>query len=285
MPSLPKLPQKHGQRFHQVAEIRRWLGIVGVASCLVLSGCASDKEYDPTRGWSAAKLYSEAKDQMTEGGYTEAIKYFEKLEARFPYGSYAQQAQMEVAYAYWKANEPASAIAACDRFIKLHPSHPSLDYVYYLKGLIGFNEDLGLLAHLSQQDPGERDPKSSRESFEAFRDLVTKFPDSKYTPDATARMNYLVNSMAAQEVNVARYYMKRGAYIAAANRAQASIQKYPNVPAQEEALAIMVKAYQKLGMEDLSKDAERVLLKNYPETVMLSDKPKTESKSWWQKIW
>jgi outer membrane protein assembly factor BamD len=250
----------------------------------VLSGCASDKEYDPTKGWSAAKLYAEAKDQMTEGGYTEAIKYFEKLEARFPYGSYAQQAQMEVAYAYWKANEPASALAACDRFIKLHPSHPSLDYVFYLKGLIGFNEDLGLLAHLSQQDPGERDPKSSREAFEAFRDLVTKFPNSKYAPDAVARMNYLVNSMAAQEVNVARYYMKRGAYIAAANRAQTSIQKYPNVPAQEEALAIMVKAYEKLDMMDLSKDAERVLLKNYPETMMLDDQPKTESKSWW-KLW
>lgn len=279
-PRSPKPASKVASRGHL-----RTLGLaVCLATTLAFTGCASDKEYDPTRGWSAAKLYSEAKDQMAEGGYTEAIKFYEKLEARFPYGAYAQQAQMEVAYAYWKANEPASALAACDRFIKLHPSHPNLDYVYYLKGLIGFNEDLGLLAHLSQQDPGERDPKSSRESFEAFRDLVNKFPKSKYLEDATARMNYLVNSLAAQEVNVARYYMKRGAYVAAANRAQASIQKYPNVPAQEEALAIMVQAYNKLGLEDLSQDAERVLMTNYPETTLLGNKPKTEAKAWW-KLW
>lgn len=250
----------------------------------LLAGCASNQEYDPTRGWSAAKLYAEAKDQMTDGNFTEAIKYFEKLEARYPYGRYAQQAQMEVAYAYWKSNEPASALAAADRFIKLHPSHPNLDYVYYLKGLVGFNEDLGLLANLSQQDPGERDPKSSKEAFEAFRDLVTRFPNSKYTPDATLRMNYLVNSLAAQEVNVARYYMKRGAYIAAANRAQKSIQTYPNVPAQEEALAIMVDAYAKLGLNDLSEDARRVLVANYPNSAFLGGAPKAEKKPWW-KLW
>lgn len=250
----------------------------------LLAGCASNSEYDPTRGWSAAKLYSEAKDQMADGNYTEAIKHFEKLEARYPYGRYAQQAQMEVAYAYWKSNEHASALAAADRFIKLHPSHPNLDYVYYLKGLIGFNEDLGLLANLSRQDPGERDPKSSREAFEAFRDLVTRFPNSKYAPDAILRMNYLVNSLAAQEVNVARYYMKRGAYVAAANRAQKSIQTYPNVPAQEEALAIMVEAYAKLGLDDLSRDARRVLEANYPNSEFLTGKQQTEKKSWWQ-LW
>lgn len=250
----------------------------------LLAGCASDQEYDPTRGWSASKLYSEAKDQMAEGNYTDAIKYFEKLEARFPYGRYAQQAQMEVAYAYWKTNEPASALAAADRFIKLHPSHPNLDYMYYLKGLVGFNEDLGLLAHLSQQDPGERDPKSSKEAFEAFRELVTRFPGSKYTPDATQRMNYLVNSLAAQEVKVARYYMKRGAWVAAANRAQYAVSTYPNVPAQEEALAIMVQAYEKLGLKDLSSDAQRVLLANYPNTTMLGNSPKEEKSPWW-KLW
>lgn len=250
----------------------------------LLAGCASDQEYDPTRGWSASKLYSEAKDQMAEGNYTDAIKYFEKLEARYPYGRYAQQAQMEVAYAYWKTNEPASALAAADRFIKLHPSHPNLDYMYYLKGLVGFNEDLGLLAHLSQQDPGERDPKSSKEAFEAFRELVARFPASKYTPDATLRMNYLVNSLAAQEVNVARYYMKRGAWVAAANRAQYAVSTYPNVPAQEEALSIMVKAYDKLGLKDLSSDAQRVLLANYPNTTTLGDAPK-EAKSPWWKLW
>lgn len=267
----------------------RILSALGLAACLVFAGCASNQEYDPTRGWSAAKLYSEAKSHVADGNFTEAIKYFEKLEARFPYGRYAQQAQMEVAYAYWKADEPASALAACDRFIRLHPNHPNLDYVYYLKGLVGFHEDLGLLAHLSQQDPGERDPKSSRESFEAFRELVRRFPESKYAADAAARVNYLVGALAAQEVNIARYYMRREAYIAAANRAQSTIQKYPSTPAQEEALAIMVVAYRKLGMEDLAKDAERVLRINYPNTTMLAKVsgqpiPEVEKKPWW-KVW
>ena len=173
-------------------------------------------------------IYAEAKEALNSGAYENAIKYFERLESRYLYGRYAQQAQLEIAYAYWKSQEHAQAIAACDRFIKLHPNHERLDYVYYLKGLINFNEDLGLLGSISQQDMTERDPKGARESFDAFRELVTRFPDSKYTPDATLRMKYLVNALATLEVHVARYYMKRGAYLAAANRAQYAIQNYPH---------------------------------------------------------
>lgn len=264
-----------------LAHICRVLGLISV---LFLTACASQQEYDPTRDWSAAKLYEEAKQKMSDGGYTEAIKYLEKLEARYPYGRYAQQAQMEIPFAYWKSGEPASGIAACDRFIKLHPSHPNLDYIYYLKGLISYNEDKGLFSSISQQDPAERDPKSSREAFEAFRELTTRFPNSKYAADATTKMEFLVNSMVAQEVNVARYYMVRGAYLAAANRAQAAIRNYPSAPAQEEALAIMVKAYRKLNLDDLSKDAERVLLSSYPNTKLLNESSAGTEKSWWQKI-
>ena len=183
--------------------------------CLVAlqTGCGLLPEVkDETIDWSANKLYAEAKEALNGGDYTNAIKYFEKLESRYPYGRYAQQAQIEIAYAYWKSQEPAQALAACDRFIKLHPNHERLDYVYYLKGLINFNEDLGLLGSISQQDMTERDPKGARESFDAFKELVTRFPDSKYTPDATLRMKYLVNALAKLEVHVARYYMKRGAY-------------------------------------------------------------------------
>ena len=251
---------------------------------LVLSGCGLLPEVqDETKGWSAQKLYAEAKDQMSEGGYEKAIKYFETLEARYPYGRYAQQAQLEVAYAYFKQDEPASAIAACDRFIKLHPNHPNVDYAYYLKGLVNFNEDLGLLAKLSDQDMTERDPKAAKESFEAFKELVTRFPNSKYTPDSIARMKYLVNALASHNVHVAQYYFKRKAYIAAANRAQVTVQEYPQAPASEEALALMVRSYDALGLVDLRDDALRVMHKNFPNSKYLSGKS-TDSKPWW-KVW
>lgn len=250
----------------------------------LFAGCGLLPEVkDETAGWSANKLYTEAKDSMTSGAYDRAIKLFEKLESRYPYGRYAQQAQIEVAYAYWKAAEPASALAACDRFIKLHPNHPNVDYVYYLKGLVSFNEDLGLLGFISNQDLTERDPKGLTEAFDAFRELARRFPDSKYTPDALARMKYLVNAMASHEVHVARYYMKRGAYLAAVNRAQYALKNYPQAPAIEEALFIMVKGYDQLGLIDLRDDADRVMRKNFPQSEFYArglDRPEP----WW-KLW
>ena len=250
----------------------------------LLGGCGLLPEVkDETVGWSANKLYAEAKEAMNEGSYEKAVQYFEKLESRYPYGRFAQQAQIDMAYAYWKDNEAASAIAACDRFIKLHPNHPNVDYVYYLKGLINFNEDLGLLGQISQQDMTERDPKGARESFEAFRELVTKFPDSKYTPDAVMRMKYLVNALVSLEVHVARYYMKRGAYLAAVNRAQFALKNYPEAPATEEALFIMVKGYDQMGMDDLRDDAERVMRKNYPNSEYYVRG--LERKEPWWKLW
>lgn len=250
----------------------------------LLGGCGLlPEQTDETAGWSASKLYTEAKDAMNDGAYDKAIKYFEKLEARFPYGRYAQQAQLEVAYAYYRQAEPASAIAACDRFIRLHPNHPNVDYAYYLKGLANFNEDLGLLGYVSLQDLTERDPKAARESFDAFKVLVNKYPESRYTPDATARMKYLVNALASHEVHVARYYMKREAYVAAVNRAQTAIKTYPDAPANEEALFIMVKAYDMLGMNDLRDDAERVMRKNFPQSEYYA-RGLNRVEPWW-KLW
>ena len=251
---------------------------------LAIAGCSSfgDKP-DETVGWSAGKLYSEAKDAQNDGAWDKASKMLEKLEARYPYGRFAQQAQLELGYVYWKAGESGSALAACDRFIKLHPNHPAVDYVYYLKGLINFNEDLGLTGMISTQDPTERDPKAARESFDAFRELVTRFPNSKYTPDAIKRMEYLVNALASLEVHVARYYIKRGAYIAAANRAQYAVKTYPQAPAIEEAMFILVTAYDKLGMNDLRDDADRVMHKNFPNSHYYTDG--LERKTAWWKLW
>ncbi|MBI5789847.1 MAG: outer membrane protein assembly factor BamD [Rhodocyclales bacterium] len=254
------------------------------AGTSLLGGCGLLPDVvDETASWSANRLYSEAKSAMADGSYDKAIKYFEKLEARFPYGRYAQQAQLEVAYAYYRQAEPASAIAACDRFIRLHPNHPNVDYAYYLKGLANFNEDLGLLGHISMQDLTERDPKAARDSFDAFKALVAKYPESRYTPDATARMKYLVNALASHEVHVARYYMKREAYIAAINRAQTAIKTYPDAPANEEALFVMVKAYDLLGMNDLRDDAERVMRKNFPKSEYY-ERGLDKAVPWW-KLW
>lgn len=258
--------------------------IAALIVAALIAGCGLlPAEKDETIGWSANKLYAEAKDALNGGSYTKAIKYFEKLESRYPYGRFAQQAQIEIAYAYWKDQEPASAVAACDRFIKLHPNHPNVDYVYYLRGLINFNEDLGIMGTISNQDMTERDPKGARESFDAFRELVTRFPDSKYTPDALLRMKYLVNALASLELHVARYYMKRGAYLAAANRAQYAVKNYPDAPATEEALFIMVKAYDSLGLNDLRDDAERVMRTNYPNSDYYQ-RGLDRREPWW-KLW
>ena len=250
-----------------------------VAACGLLP-----EAQDETKGWSAQKLYAEAKENLTNRDYTQAIKYYEKLESRYPYGRYAQQAQLEIAYAYYKDNEPAQSVAAAERFIKLHPNHPSVDYAYYLKGLANFNGDLGWAGYISGQDLTERDPKAARESFDAFKDLVTRYPESKYAEDSVARMNYLVNALASHEVHVARYYMKRGAYVAAANRAQFAIKTYPQAPANEEGLVILVKAYDALEMKDLRDDAERVLKKNFPQSKYLKGDPRRTGTPWWQ-IW
>jgi len=256
-----------------------------VAASFLLSGCGLlPQETDETQGWSAQRLYGEAKGAMNSRAWDKAIKYLEKLEARYPYGRYAQQAQLDVAYAHWKNSERASAIAAADRFIKLYPNHANVDYAYYLKGLVNFNENTGLFSLIDSPDLSERDSKGTREAFDSFKELVNRFPESKYSEDAAARMRYLVNSLAQYEVHVARYYMKRGAFVAAANRAQHAVQNYPQAPALEEAVFIMVKAYDSLGMNDLRDAADRVMRKNFPDSRYLTGKPTRSGAPWW-KLW
>jgi len=247
-------------------------------------GATGNKEYDETNGWSAQRIYTEAREEMSSGGWDRAIKLLEVLEAKYPFGRFAQQAQIDIAYAYWKSGDQASAVAACDRFIKLYPNHANLDYIYYLRGLVNFNEDLGLLGKVSRQDPTERDNKAARESFDTFKELLARFPESKYAPDARLRLQYLVYALGRYEVHVARYYMKRGAYLAAANRAQNVITTYSNTPAQEEALFILSKAYDAMGMKDLAADARRVLDINYPNSVIVRNNGPVNNDPWW-KLW
>ncbi len=250
---------------------------------LVLAGCSS-KPIDPTSSWSPNKLYAEARDEARSGAYDKAIPMFEKLEGRAAGTPLAQQAQLEKAYAQYKGGEQAQAIATLDRFIKLHPASPALDYALYLKGLVNFNDNLGLLGSISRQDLSERDQKAAKESFESFKELANRFPESRYTPDARARMGYTVNSLAQSEVHVARYYYSRGAYVAAINRAQTAIADYRDVPALEEAAYIVYKSYDALGMTQLRDDTRRIIEKTYPQSEFLSKGIKLSDKPWY-KFW
>ncbi|MBC7434480.1 MAG: outer membrane protein assembly factor BamD [Bdellovibrionales bacterium] len=250
---------------------------------VLLSAC-STATVDQTAGWSPNKIYAEAKDEMNSNAWDKAITLFEKLEGRAAGTPLAQQAQLEKAYAQYRGGEQAQAIATLDRFIKLHPSSPAIDYALYLKGVVNFNDNLGFFSFLTRQDLAERDQKASKESFEAFKELATRFPDSRYTPDARQRMTYIVNSLAQYEVHVARYYYTRGAYVAALNRAQIAVADYRDVPALEEALYVMIQSYDKLGMTDMRDDARRVMEKSYPKSEFLSRGFKSNSDPWW-KFW
>ncbi|MCK5663520.1 MAG: outer membrane protein assembly factor BamD [Thiotrichaceae bacterium] len=226
---------------------------------LFASGCSwLPDEIDKTKTWSASKLYAEAKANLSEGEYQSAIDLYEKLEARYPHGAYAQQAQLETAYAYYKFEEPESAIAAADRFIKLHPRHSHVDYAYYLRGLATFPSRKSVFEFLFPQDESRRDPNSSLESFNYFNEVIRKFPNSKYSADAQQRMRYLRNKVAKHELHVAMYYMKREAYIAAVNRASYVVEHYQQTPAISEALLIMDEAYTKMDQPQLAQDAQRV---------------------------
>lgn len=251
---------------------------VAIILALSMTACNLLPEVkDETAGWSAERLYQEARDSLATGNYTRAIKLYDTLEGRYPYGRYAQQAILEGAYANYRAGETATAIAASDRFIRTYPNHPNVDYAYYLKGVVNFREDQGVFGYLVEQDLSERDPKMTRESFAAFKELVARFPDSRYASDSIERMRYLTNALSSYEVHVADYYYRRGAYLAAANRAQASLLNYPKTPANEDALILMVRSYDRLGLTQLRDDAQRVLTDTFPKGKYFT----AEARPWW----
>lgn len=248
------------------AAIRSLGRVAALAGVLVLTACGSI-EKDPTSKWDAERLYKEGHSELLSGNWNHAKELFEKLESRYPFGRYAQQAQIEIAYAEYKQDETADALDTIERFLKANPSHPSVDYVYYLKGLINFTEPPALIGRLVGYKVSERDPKAMRESFEAFKELLARFPDSRYAPDARRRLMYLQNALAGHEVRVADYYYRRGAYLATIERAQGALRDFPGSGAQQEALVLIAQSYHALGLTELQADAERVLRLNYPEPV------------------
>jgi len=252
-----------------------------LAMGLMLAGCSNTPK-DVTVGWSPEKIYSQAKEDADSGAWDKAIGMFEKLEGRAAGTVLAQQAQIDKAFAQYKTGDKVQAVATLDRFIRLHPSSPAVDYALYLKGLVNFNDNLGLFSSIVDQDLSERDQKAAKDAYESFRELSARFPESKYTPEARQRMTYIVNSLAAYEVHVARYYASRGAHVAAINRAQQAISDFPGVPANEEALSILISSYEAMGMTDLRNDAQRILEKNFPASLYLKGQAFKKSKSWWR---
>jgi outer membrane protein assembly factor BamD len=251
--------------------------------CFGLSACASVDE-DKSANWSPNKIYAEAKSEANDGAFDKAIPLYEKLEGRAAGTPLAQQAQLDKAYAQFKNGDQAQAIATIDRFLKLHPASPALDYALYLKGTVNFSDNLGFFGSYTKQDLSERDQKAAKESFDAYKELVAKFPESKYSSDAKQRMTYIVNSLALYEVHVAKYYFSRGAYVAAINRAQLAISDYRDVPALEEAMYIIYKSYEALDIVQLRDDAKRIMETSFPKSELLSLGNKSVARSWW-KIW
>ena len=262
-----------------------WAGIVSL-SALLLTGCANTPK-DESAAWNADKLYAEAKDELNSGAYDKAAKLFERLEGRAAGTLLGQQAQIDRAYTMYRSGDKAQAMSILERFFKLHPTSPAMDYGLYLQGLVNFNDNLGILGDLSRQELSERDQQASRDSYQSFKQLVEQHPQSKYVADARLRMNYIVNALAAYELHVARYYYRRGAFLAAANRAQQAIQEFQQSPSAEEALFLMMKSYDRLGLTPLRDDTERVLRTSFPNSVYLSDAATAgattgRGRAWWQ---
>lgn len=257
------------------------LGAVGIA-VLALSACSSSPKEDPNSQAGLDKLYADARDDMTAGSYDRAIKTLERIEGRAAGTLMGQQAQLDLAWSNYKSGERAAALTTLDRFIKLNPSSPALDYAIYMKGLVNFNEDLGLFGRIANQDISERDQQAARDALLTFRQLVEQFPESRYSDDARVRIDYITNTLAAYEVHVARYYFNRSAYVAAANRAQQAVTEFQYAPAAEEALYIMAQSYDKLGLAPLRDDATRVLQKNFPQSTYLTKGYAGRGKAWWQ---
>lgn len=249
---------------------------------LVLAGCSSDGE-ERRNQLNAGELYQSAKQSMKNGAYERAINNYRILQSRFPFGRYTEQAHLELGYCYYKNFEPQLAISTMDRFIRTYPTHPNVDYAYYLKGLSNFSRGRGLLTRLLPGDYEDRDQEFTRLAFQDFAELIRRYPDSRYADDARKRMIYLRAGMAAYEVSVARYYLRRGAYVGAANRAKNVLEAYQETPAASEALAVLSEAYEGLDLSDLSRDAYRVLQLNAPEHPYITGR--YEEESWVEKLW
>jgi outer membrane protein assembly factor BamD len=275
--------QRH-QASANPATASRLVTLVTASALALLAACSSPPPDDLNSQAALDKLYADAKADIESGSYERAIKSLERIEGRAAGTLMAQQASLDLAWAQYRSNERPAAIVTLDRFIKLNPSSPALDYAIYLKGLSNFNEDLGLFGRLARQDISERDQQASRDALLAFKQVSEQFPDSRYAEDSRIRVDYITNTLAGYEVHVARYYYTRGAYVAAANRAQQAVAEFQRAPAAEEALYLMMQSYEKLNLKPLRDDAERVLKQNFPDSTYLTGKLASKPRAWWQ-LW
>jgi outer membrane protein assembly factor BamD len=261
---------------------RSRLAVSAICATLAFLSACDTTGKDESARWTPERLYTEAKEEAAAGNYEKAVKLYERLEGRAAGSVLAQQAQIERAYYLWKSGEKAQALSTLERFIKLHPTSPALDYALYLQGLVNFNDNIGILGQLASQDLSERDQQASRDSYQSFKQLTDQFPQSTYAEDGRLRMNYIVNSLAAYEVHVARYYLRRGAYVAAANRAQQAVQEFQRSPSTEEALVILAQSYDRLGLVELRDDTARVLKANFPNATISADLTGKKPSPWWR---
>ena len=250
---------------------------------LLLASCGRFNRQDPLETLPVEGLYAEAKGSLEVGNAARAQRYYQRLIARFPYGPYTEQAQIELAYAYYKGNKPEDATSAINRFIRTYPAHPHIDYMYYLRGLVNFNRNDGALIRFAGLDPAQREQVSLQQSFNDFGDLIQRYPNSRYAADARAKMVHLRNQMARHDMNVAVLYLERPAWVAAANRSKHVIEHYPQSIYTSDALAVMSEAYQRLGQDTLAVDARRVLELNYPDHPYLRGDWPAE-RAWWRKL-
>lgn len=255
-----------------------------LAIALLGAACRKDGRLDETETLPVDQLYAEAKALLEAGNYERSIRYYRRLVARFPFGKYTEQAELDTAYAQYKAGEPEEALSTINRFIRQYPTNKHVDYAYYLRGLINFNREVGLLERYVANDSTRRDLGFARQSFQDFGELLKRFPDSRYAEDARQRMVYLRNGLAQGELNVAQYYFRREAYIAAQGRAKYIIENYQQTPQAAEALAIMAESYKRLGQQKLAEDAVRVLQLNYPDHPYLQGEWPARDNKWWQLI-
>lgn len=239
--------------------------LVCLASSLLVACQSKAKKEDPYHDMPAEKIYSEASKALDKKRFGKAVRAYESLDAQYPFGDYTEKAHLNIIYAYYRYNELPAAMRAADRYIKLHPRSPYLDYAYYMRGLIKSTENINFIARYVPLDLTQRDSNSENESFAYFEDFLKRYPDSEYAPDARQRLIALRNGLAQQQLHIAEYYMRRGAFLGAANRAQGIVEHYPQTPAVLNSLAIMTVAYDKLDMPDLSQEARTVLVKNAPE--------------------
>jgi len=262
---------------------RRWtraLSLIVLALVLGLAGCRKDNRVDEV---TADEIYERAKDSLDAGAWDRSIAMYKALQTRYPFGRYTEQSMLDIAYAYYRRGDVENALSTLDRFIRTYPAHPSIDYAYYLKGLVNYEQNLGFLERLMPNRVRDRDQSSAQDSFDDFNELLRRFPDSRYVPDARQRMVFLRNNLADYEIVVAEYYLRRKAYIAAANRARYALEVYPNTPAVPEALKVLNIAYTELDLPQLAEDAFEVLELNYPEHYYVQGKRKP--KSWVSWLW